>query len=297
MVKILLIVLTLIFWGVAEAEQRVVAVQSIMIKPYEEALRGFKSVCDATVKETVVSELEGIDVVKELRRARPDMILAVGMGALSKVKKIKDIPIVYLMVPNPQSIISDGENMTGVSMNIPPEKQLFELQNVLPYVKRVGLLYDPVRTGHFVNKARVAARAKGIELVTEEVHRSKDVPSLVNAMRGRIDAFWMLPDTIVVTPETVEFLLLFSLENKIPLFTFSAKYVERGALMSLDVDAFDSGRQAGEMANKVLSGTDVEKVLRTDARKAVLSINLKTAEKLGITISDEIIKKARIVLK
>lgn len=294
--KFLIVSLSIfLFQGIAEAEHEVVVVQSFTIKPYNEALKGFKSVCDCQIKQFVLSEMQGLDVVRVVRDARPDVILAIGMDALAKVKRIKNIPIVYLMVPNPQTIISDEENITGVSMNIPTEKHLATLRDVLPKIKRVGILYNPGRTGDFVTKARLAASSMGIELLAKEVNSSKDVPALVNTMKGKINAFWMLPDTTVVTPETTEFLLLFSLENKIPILTFSDKYVEMGALMSLEVDAFDSGKQAGEMAQKILSGTSIKKVSETDPRKAFLSINLKIAKKLEITISNEIMDKARIV--
>lgn len=294
--KFLILFLSIfLFQGIAEATHEVVVVQSFNIKPYNEAFKGFKSMCDCRIKQFVLSEMEGLDVVKAVRDAKPDLILAIGIDALAKVKRIRNIPIVYLMVPNPQNIISDEENITGVSMNISTEKHLATLRDVLPKIKRVGLLYNPDRTGSFVKKARLAASSMGIELLAKEVYSSKDVPALVNTMKGKIHAFWMLPDTTVVTPETTEILLLFSLENKIPIMTFSDKYVELGALMSLEIDAFDSGKQAGEMAHKILSGTSIKKVSETDPRKAVLSINLKIANKLGITISDEIMDKARIV--
>jgi len=292
---ILLFLFVILCHGFADSSHEVVAVQSFNIKLYDEALKGFNSVCDCQIKRFVLSEMEGIDVVKTIREARPDIILAIGTDSLIRVKKIKDIPIVYLMVPNPQTVISEEENITGVSMNIPPHNQLATLKDVLPGIKRVGLLYNPERTGFFVKKARLAANSMGIELLAKEVHSPKDVPALVNNMKGEINAFWMLPDTTVITPETAEFLLLFSLENKIPVLTFSDKYVEMGALLSIEVDAFDSGKQAREMAHKILSGTNIKKVPETDPRKAVLSINLKIAKKLGITISKDIINKARII--
>jgi len=292
---ILLFLFVILCHGVAESAHEVVAVQSFNIKPYGEALKGFNSVCDCQIKQFVLSEMEGTDVAKAIREAKPDIILAIGTDSLIRVKKIKDIPIVYLMVPNPQNVISEEENITGVSMNIPPHNQLATLKDVLPGIKRVGLLYNPERTGFFVKKARLTANSMGIELLAKEVHSPKDVPALVNNMKGEINAFWMLPDITVITPETAEFLLLFSLENKIPVLTFSDKYVEMGALLSIEVDAFDSGKQAGEMAHKILSGTNIKKVPETDPRKAVLSINLKIAKKLGITISKDIINKARII--
>ena len=297
MIKNLFIMLLFIILchGSAEAGQEIVVIQSFRVKPYEEAIEGFKSVCNFKIKRLVVSELEGADVVKKINEIMPDIVLAVGMDALSRVKKIKNIPVVYLMVLNPPSTLSGNKNITGVSTKIPQEKQLITFLKAMPYIKNIGLLYDPDRTGRFVKKAQAAAKKIGIKLIAKEIHSARDVPSLIMDMKGKIDLFWMLPDLTVVTPETVEFLLLFSLENRVPLLTFSEKYVALGALMSIGIDAFDIGIQAGEMAKKILLGRDIKSVQRVDARKAVVSINLKVAKKLEITIDKKIISNARII--
>jgi ABC-type uncharacterized transport system substrate-binding protein len=44
------------------------------------------------------------------------------------------------------------------------------------------------------------------------------------------------------------------------------------------------GKQAGEMANKVLGGADISDLPNVEARKAVMKINRKVAQKLGINI-------------
>ena len=198
------------------------------------------------------------------------------------------------MVLNPPNPISKQENITGVSMNIPPEKQLSSLQEVHE-VKRVGLLYDPAKTGYLVKKALYSAERLGIKLVIKEVHNPKEVPATLDSMRDGIDAFWMLPDTTVLTPETVESLFLFSLENRIPVLTFSDKYLELGAMISVGIDAFDIGRQAGEMAKEILSGSNIKNLPRVDAQKAILTLNLKVAKKLGIRVNTNIVGNVRIV--
>lgn len=286
MLNLLITILTICVTHCSTAHgHEILALQGLQVKPYEDALRGFKSACGAEMKRLVISDITGSDLTGPVREERPRLILAIGADALTKVKRIKDIPIIYLMVLNPQQIIAPGgKNITGVSMNIPPEKYLSLFRKILPPESMVGLLYDPARTGPFVKKAQQAARTLGIELLAKEVHRPRDVPELLNGMKGMISAFWMLPDTTVVTPETVEFLLLFSQEHNIPIITFANKYVEMGALISLDIDAYDLGRQAGEMAKKVLGGTAVQDLPKTDARRSMLKINRNVARKLRISL-------------
>ena len=281
--------------GVAKADQGVLVVQSLSVAPYEEALAGFKSVCDAEITKVVLSGQEKINPSQIIQSNKPKLILAIGMDALVKVKEIEDIPIIYMMVLNPQAIPFGEKNISGISMTLSPEKQVTTLLEVLPAIKRIGTLYNPDRTGNFIKGAVNAANNVGISLVTEKVQSTKGVPSALKNIQNKIDAFWMIPDITVYSPETIDFLLLFLLENQKPIISFSEKYVESGALMSISVDPFDIGNQAGEMAKAILSNGDKRDVQRIDARKAVILINLKMAKKLGITIDKKVLAKAKIL--
>ena len=177
-----------------------------------------------------------------------------------------------------------GNNIAGVNMNLSPGKYLGLMEKLnLPNL-RVCVLYDPAQTGSMLKNIRQTALAKGIEITAKEVHNPKEVPELLTRMKGTCNLFWMIPDPTVVTPETVEFLLLFAQQSRVPVMTFAGKYVDEGALVSLDIDSFDLGKQAGEMANKVLDGTRVSELPDSEARKAVLRINRKVAKKLGINL-------------
>jgi len=75
--------------------------------------------------------------------------------------------------------------------------------------------------------------------------------------------------------------------------------------MSTGIDAFDMGRQAGEIASKILSGTDLKNVQHVDARRLVVSTNLMVARKLGVNLNiamslgarstEKIIREARMI--
>jgi putative ABC transport system substrate-binding protein len=190
------------------------------------------------------------------------------------------------MVLNPHLDAAGSTNVSGVTMNVPPEKYFDHLTRISPTTKTVGLVYDPAKTGHFVKRAQQAARSRGIELTALEVRRANDVPKALGSLKGMVDALLMLPDTTVVTPETVEFFLLFSQNNNIPVITFASKYVEMGALLSLDIDAYDQGKQAGEMALQILNGATASDLPEAEARKVKVNTNRSVARKLGITLGN-----------
>jgi len=280
----LTILFGLLFSGRAVFAHDILVVQSLQVKPFDEALRGFRSVCKAESITVVVSGAPGVDVSRTVHEARPSLILAIGADALNRVKKIRDIPIIYSMVLSPEKITGRGKNIAGVNMNVSPGKYLSLMERLnLPNL-RICVLYDPAQTGNMVKNIRQTALAKGIDITAKEVHNPKEVPELLTRMKGAFNLFWMIPDPTVVTPETVEFLLLFTQQSGVPVVTFAGKYVDEGALISLDINSFDLGKQAGEMANKVLDGTRVSELPDSEARKAILRINRKVAQKLGISL-------------
>lgn len=294
MISALLLALALLS-GRAEAAQKVIVLQSLRVGPYEEAVRGVRISVDGNVKKLVLSDLEGVDVTKAIREERPDIIVAIGTEAMNRVRRIKDTPIVHLMVFDPQGTLTAGENITGIGMHVGPERQLASAQKIIPRLKRVGTLYNPARSGPLFRKTQATARSLGIDLVASEVRSSRDVMNLMEHMNGDIEAFLMLPDATVVTSDTVEHLLLFSLNNRIPIITFSDKYVEMGALMALDIDPYDLGKQAGEIVRKILSGTSPANIPHSDPRSAAITINSKIARKLGLSLNEEAFGRAKVI--
>jgi len=279
------LLISLFFSAVNAFAGDILVLQSMRVKPFDDALAGFRSVCSGAARIVMVADTEGTDFVKLAEKERPEIILAIGSEALSKVKKIKDIPIIYLMVLHTDKITGGGRNIVGINMNIPPEKYLTLMEKLNLHGLKIGVFYDPAKSGNFIRNIRQTAGSRGMIITAREVSHPKDVQELLSEMKGSFDLFWMLPDTTVVTPETVESIFRFSQKNSIPIITFAGKYVETGALASLDIDGFDLGKQAGEMANRILGGTAVSDIANTDARKAIMKVNRKLAAKLGINLN------------
>ncbi len=274
---------------------KVAVVKGSDIKPYNEALEGFKTSCGCDTKEFIISEMENEGIMEKVLESSPDIVLAIGMDAVMRMRGIKDIPVVYTMVPYSPFLNTVGKNVSGVTMFFSPENYLDAMLDVFPSARRIGVVYDPKNTEAFLKEAEQTARSRRIELVVKKASRPGEVPSLIDGMKDEIDLLWMLPDMTVINSETINYMLLFSFQNRVPVFTFSKKYVEMGALASLNIVPFDLGVQAGEIAKKLLSGRAVKSPIRTYARKTDLTINKKVAKKLGIKIQAEISRRAEDV--
>jgi putative tryptophan/tyrosine transport system substrate-binding protein len=265
----------------------VIVVKSAELRPYQEALRGFRDACNCDVQEL---KLENGDEGGTVLRKSPDAVVAIGTTVFKKIRAIENLPVIYAMVMPSEADLSVRPNISGVSMDISPETYIASMRELFPNAKKIGLLYDPQHTAAFVAEAAKAVRAAGLELVDKQVRDPREIPGLLDGMRATIDVLWMVPDATVTAAEAVDYLLYFSFQNNVPIFSFSKKYVDMGAVAALDVDPYDMGTQAGEIVNRLKAGKTG--AIRAWARASHLTINSKVAAKMGLKIKDGIMKKA-----
>jgi putative ABC transport system substrate-binding protein len=290
---VLHLILLFLLSAVSSQAYDVVVLKSANIKPYEDALKGFKSSCGCKIQEVDPGQF-GAGKMKQ-DHFKGDMVLAIGVDALRSAQTVADLPVIYAMVLPSEFPGQIKENVSGVSLDVPAAKILETIREIFPDATRIGIVYDPRHDDSLISEALHAAHQRGIGLVLKSAGAPSEVPSLIDQMRGKIDVFWMLPDATVITPETVKYLLLFSFRNKIPVFSFSSKYVEMGAVAALNIVPYDIGVQAGELAQKLSNGWKNGTPIRVDARKTELSVNRTVARKLGIRISDDVLGKANNV--
>lgn len=270
---------------------------------YDAAISGFLSSCNNEIAEYNLRGEEGgsSELIEEITQSDPDLIVAIGiMAAEFAQQKLSRFPVLYAMVSEPKAYGLTGRNIAGISLDVPIERQLTVYRSMVNDLKSLGAIYDPAKSGDFVAEARAVAERLGIVLHTREVASRKEVPAALRALlrEEKIDALWMIPDDTVVTPESFKFLLLSSFENDLPFLAASDIFVKFGALASLTPDYTDVGRQGCELATALTSGkVTLAKVDIVLPAKIDLSINLKTAQKIGLSIPEEIIASADVVYR
>lgn len=283
----------------------VAIIMSANVDSYTEALKGFKR----TSRHRIVAEYNmdgdfdrGREILTEIQaKVKPDLVLAIGIWALQLVSdRAIDIPVVYAMVLNPQSIIKDGaKNITGASMNVPVALTTEVLKDLNPKIRRVGAVYNRMHTGYLVKQATAVARQHGIQIVAREVRSSKDAIAALDSLPDEgIDMLWILPDETVLGPAVVEHMLLLSYRKRIPLLGLSERQAQMGALLSLSfASSEDIGRQAGELGNTISAGKAVTEISHTTARQVRVTVNLKAAQRLGMEIPKSFLEKADKVIQ
>jgi putative ABC transport system substrate-binding protein len=276
------------------------------VDAYRQALAGFKA---GLKNHRVVAELNmdgdvsrGARLMAELRtRTNPDLVFAVGIWALqAAVEQSGSQPVVYAMVLNPPSVVpSSLRNVTGASMNVPVEQTLRVVKQLGSHIRRIGVLYDPAKTGYLVRRADALARDEGLQIVAKEVRSSREAVAALDVLQDEgIDVLWMLPDEVTLAEPMLQHLLLVSYRKKLPLIGLSENHAQRGAVLSLSfASSGDIGRQAAELANSILAGKTPAEVPYTTARQVQITVNLKAAQKLGLTVPPGLLALASNVIR
>lgn len=256
----------------------VLVLQSLREKGYDEAVKGVRRECKASMRTIILSDYAEADLTRIIREEHPKLIIAVGDGAVELAASQRSTPVLYMMALSPKQ----RPNLSGVGMLLDPVKYLAVFNSMGS--KRVGIIYDPSRSGSYLKRAQSAARRIGIDLVACEVRTPKETPAMLDSLSGKVDAVWMLPDTTAVSPASTEAYFLFSQGQSVPVVTFAEVYLSMGGAIALGIDRYDIGRQLGEMSQSVLDGTPIEELSPQYPRLSLVKSNDGVLRRMKIKI-------------
>ena len=275
------------------------AILTSSISPYNQALDGFRSlVSEKKGNIVVISDynMEGREereIISEIEREEgPDLIFTIGTRATRLAREnIRNVPLVFSMVLNPEEF--KGPYSTGVSVDIPHREKLKKVKDILPEVKRVGIVYSPQTLSHYEKISR-AADELGLELVSREIESGRELSGALESIFWQSDIFFMIPDSEIYFQQSIRHLIHESIRQNVPVIGLSSSYTRAGAFISFDSVHRDIGIQAAELALEVLDGKSPEAIGVVEPRELRFSINLNTARRLGIDLNPGTIEEAEI---
>ena len=290
----LVVFLGLCILCVSESSAMDIAIlRSSDIEAYREAIAGLKTTGPIGAIYTeydVQGDLDlGKKLARKLRASNASLVVAVGLkAALAAKVEIVDIPIVYMMILDPLKHQLTADNMTGTLLEVPVDRQLKIMRMFLPTLHQLGTLYDPLKTASRVKDAVRQATNSDFQLTGLPVESDKDVPQQLRRLLSDVEAFWLMPDSTVLTNESVRFILESALARQIPVIGFSPEFTRLGALLSMSVNYGDVGRETGLLAKRILDGERQLPLDPVPIGRLKITVNLKTAKFLGITFPNAV---------
>ena len=250
--------------------------------------------------QTANGEISTASSIAQLFKTKgKDLVVGIATPTAQALANVfTDIPVVFATVTDPEAAGLMGiENVAGTSDMVPVKEQLNLIERITE-AKSIGMVYTSAESNGItlMETMRKACEEKGIELVTASVSNSAEVMMAAQSIIDRVDAMYVSTDNTVIS--AIASLSEVCSSNNVPLFssdTTSSFGTE--VLMAGGFDYYQSGRLTGEIIKRVLDGEKPEDIGTVYLDKLEIYINLDVAEKLGISIPDDILTDAVYIIE
>jgi putative tryptophan/tyrosine transport system substrate-binding protein len=241
------------------------------------------------------------EIAREFVRLRVDLIFTTGGEAAKEATS--SIPIVGALMPDPVehglvgSLARPGGNVTGLSLLASDlaGKRLELLREVVPDLRRIGILAQVSTNVVELSEARTSANVLGLEVVQIDMQRADDIAPAFKALNGRVEALYV-PANPLANTNRIRINEL-ARDARMPTVHGFRQYVESGGLMSYGPSTTDLFRRAGDYVDKILRGGRPADMPVEQPTKFELIVNLRTAKALGITLSPALLGRADEVIE
>jgi putative ABC transport system substrate-binding protein len=242
------------------------------------------------------------ELAAELVALKADVIVTVGGPASTAAKHATaSIPIVMAVVGDAdglgliESLARPGGNVTGVTDQSAElsTKRLEILTEAVPRATRIAVLWNADDLGMTLRYREVekAAQTRHVTVQALGVREPDDFETAFSAMSlHRPDALFLVTDalTLLNRKRVIEF----ARTHRIPAMYEFSLLVADGGLMSYGASQDDNYRRAASYVDRIFRGAAPSSLPVERPGRYYLTINLRTAKALGLTIPRSLLIRA-----
>lgn len=245
-----------------------------------------------------------VQIAKQFVGERPDVLVGIATPtAQALAASTRSIPVVFTAVTDPvgaklvKNMDKPARNVTGLSDLSPVAQHVELMQELLPNVKNIGVVFNPGEANAvaLVELLREAANAKGLNVIEGTALKSADVQSAAQIVASKADVIYAPTDNTVAS--AIDGLVNAANQANKPIVGASTTYIENGALAALGFDYYQVGVQTADYVDALLKGKKVAELPVKVAKGSDLALNQKAANKLGITFPQSVLERATSVAK
>ncbi|MGO4513714.1 ABC transporter substrate-binding protein [Bradyrhizobium sp. 2TAF36] len=244
----------------------------------------------------------------EIVRSNPDVIFVVALYAVIFKKLTSRIPIVGI-TGDPirqglaESLAHPGGNFTGVTVDAGPSiygKRIALLREMVPTMSKLGCLalrsqWDQPNAGAFRTAAETAGLPLAVSLLEIGTSEAGYRAAVESMSRDGADAVMVLESPQVFQNSTLIAKLLG--DAKLPAIFAFTEAVEAGGLMAYSFDLIELFKRVANNIDAILRGAKPGDIPIYQVTKFELSLNLKTAKQLGLSVPPTLVALADKVIE
>jgi putative ABC transport system substrate-binding protein len=238
--------------------------------------------------------------------SRPDLILTPGDAGIRALARVtKTIPIVFATSVDPialgevKSLQRPGGNITGLGTLRGPlgAKRLELLKQAFPHIAHVSAVFEgeDIATKSQLPDIESAAARLGVRVTLSDIGKRGLDSAIKDAAAAGCQAFIVIEGYLINSKrrEIAEAINA----SRLPAIFSRAELVEVGGLMSYAPSTLDNFRRAATYVHKILKGANPGDLPIEQPSKFELTVNLKTAKALGITVPTSLLVRADKVIQ
>jgi putative tryptophan/tyrosine transport system substrate-binding protein len=255
---------------------------------YRRAVENNDQIIDAEFKGFLAQDIDILLTAHNETALRAKKVLA-GSG-IAVLSAACSNPVEIGLV---KDLIHPDWDITGVRVTDTMSKGLEWLMRVVPHAKKIWVPYnqeDEISIMYRDELNNIAPQL-GIEFVFYKVSSVEEAVAAIEGLPGDIDAIYGIPSRTLGS-KSIE-ISRAAIRRAIPL---GAGLPFDGALITLGDDLYEVGKQAARLAHQIRQGVKPVDI-PFETSEAVLTINLETAAKLGINITDDVLAQAKNIIR
>ncbi|MBF6629911.1 MAG: ABC transporter substrate-binding protein [Comamonas sp.] len=220
---------------------------------------------------------------------------------------VKYTPVVFSSVTDPlfanilpQSTFKGRKthsNITGIGDQWPVDLQFHVYASLAPKAKVWGTLYNPAEANSIIHlqRMRATAHARGVQLLEAQVTHPDQVSQAALTLAPQVRAITITSDN--TSSARIEDLAGVCNDYQLPLFAGDIDSIERGAVAAYGLNYFLVGYAAGRKAALILRGVNPAELEWTRIEKYSLALNLKAAQRQGVSLSETVQARAHRLIR
>ena len=227
---------------------------------------------------------------------KADIIVPIGTPSTqAAVNATKEKPIIFSVVAYPERSGILNKNVTGVSNQVPVEKQIKLIKLLLPKTKKIGTIYNTSEknSSETVEELEKYCYENEYKLVKKGITAINEIPSSLDVLLGEIDVLYTSNDHLLAS--TYPLIVEKCAKKNIPIIGVTKSFVEQGALGIVTASEYDTGYQTGKMIARYLDGVEIEEMPYEVLDKATIIINGGVARRYNVNLKIEELKNAKII--
>jgi putative ABC transport system substrate-binding protein len=243
-------------------------------------------------------------IAKKFAGDKPDIIVAIATpSAQAVVSSARQTNIVFSAVTDPvgaklvKAWDQPSKYVTGVSDLTPINLHLAFIKEVMPEAKSLGVIYNPgeVNSVSLIKLVKQYGPAHNLKIIEAVSPKSADVQAAARSLLGKVDVIYLPTDNTVIS--AMEGIIKIAEQAKIPVFAGDTDSVKRGAVAALGFNYYQVGRQTGHVVTAILNGKSPEDIPVQGIDKTELFVNPKAAARMGLTLDEKIIARAKEIIE